>query len=192
MAIPEGFRQALSDLAGWWRAAGARGYVIGGIAASVYGRPRVTNDIDATVLLDEDQWDEFLIAGREFGFLPRVSDPIEFARRSRMLLAIHDPTGIPIDLALGLLPFEIEAAARARKVEIAGTQVPLISPEDLLVMKAVAGRPRDLADIEGVLDACPGLDLTAVRSRVAEFAGLLEDPEMLPRFDGAVGQKRFN
>jgi hypothetical protein len=44
---------ALRDLVAWFQDAPTPGMVIGGVAASLLGRPRVTRDIDALVLLDE-------------------------------------------------------------------------------------------------------------------------------------------
>ena len=62
------------------------GTVIGGVVASLLGRPRVTRDIDAMVLLDESEWEVFLAKGSTFGFIPRLSDPLPFAHRARVLL----------------------------------------------------------------------------------------------------------
>ncbi len=77
------------------------------------------------------------------------------------------------------LPFEEEALRRAETKTVGSIRVPLPRPEDLVVMKAVAHRPRDLEDIRGILDADPGVDREAVRARVAEFSALLEAPEIL-------------
>ena len=49
------------------RPCGTPGAIIGEIAASVLGRPRLTVDIDVLVLLEREEWPEFLAAGREFG-----------------------------------------------------------------------------------------------------------------------------
>jgi len=46
-------------------------------------------------------------------------------------------------------------------------------------MKAIAHRPRDMADIEAILDAQPQLDLRRVRRWVREFSTLLETPALL-------------
>jgi hypothetical protein len=57
---------ALRDLVAWLQATHVSGVVIGGVAASLLGRPRVTRDVDAVVLLDESHWDAFLAAGTQF------------------------------------------------------------------------------------------------------------------------------
>ncbi len=168
----------LPDLMAWWRSQGTRGIVIGGLAASLLGRPRVTRDVDALVLLAENQWPTFVEAGKEFGFLPRIADVLVFARESRVLLLRHEPTGIDVDVALGALPFEEEAVARAAKITIADVTIPLPTPEDLIIMKAVAGRDQDWLDIDGVLAAHPSLDVRRVRRWVRSFADALEMPEL--------------
>jgi len=79
---------------------------------------------------------------------------------------------------LGFLPFEQEAIARAITVDAGGVSLPLPTAEDLIVMKAVAHRARDLADIESILDAQPNLDLPRVRRWVRAFASTLDQPEL--------------
>jgi hypothetical protein len=154
------------------------GLVIGGLAVALLGRPRVTRDVDALVLLAEERWPAFLEAGSALGFVPRQPDTLAFAREARVLLVRHQATGIDVDVALGCLPFEKEAVARARVVQVAGVSVPLPTPEDLVIMKAVAHRSRDLLDIDGLLAAHPDLDLRRVRRWVRAFAEALETPEI--------------
>jgi len=85
---------------------------------------------------------------------------------------------VDVDVSLGCLPFEEEAVARASFVRLGGISIPLPTPEDLIIMKAVAHRDRDLADIDGLLDAHPDLDVARVRRWVRAFADALEMPEL--------------
>jgi hypothetical protein len=181
---------ALRDLVVWFQDAPTPGTVIGGVAASLLGRPRVTRDIDALVLLDESEWEAFLAKGAGFGFVPRLSDALTFARQARVLLVRHEASGIDIDIAFGALPFEEEAVARTVWHDVGGIRIPLPLPEDLLIMKAVAHRPRDMADIESILDAQPKLDLPRVRRWVREFSAALETPELLRDFNALVARRR--
>jgi hypothetical protein len=50
--------------------------------------------------------------------------------------------------------------------------------EDLIILKAVAHRPKDLLDIQGIAANHPGLDRGRVEHWVREFAGVLEMPEL--------------
>lgn len=180
---------ALHDLVTWLQAEQVSGIVIGGVAASLLGRPRVTRDVDALVLLDEGRWAEFLSAGARSGFVARRPDALPFARQTRVLLVRHEPTGIDPDIVFGALPFEEEAIARTISVPMGRIDLPLPAPEDLIVMKAIAHRPRDLADIESVLDAHPRLNLRRVRRWVREFSAVLEMPEILDDLETLLAQR---
>jgi Nucleotidyl transferase AbiEii toxin, Type IV TA system len=168
----------LPDLVRWWRAQDAPGVVIGGLAVALLGRPRMTRDIDALILLPEDRWPAFLTAAGAFGFVPRLPDALAFAHDARVLLLRHQSTGVDVDVAFGNLPFEEEAVARATAVRVAGVTVPLPTPEDLIIMKAVAHRERDLLDVEGLLAAHPDLDVRRVRRWVRAFADALDAPDL--------------
>jgi hypothetical protein len=63
--------------------------VVGGIAVALLGRPRFTRDIDVLVELEESRWPTILEAGRAFGIGARIDQPLEFARRSRVLRLRH-------------------------------------------------------------------------------------------------------
>lgn len=181
---------ALRDLAAWLKAAQVSGIVIGGVAASLLGRPRVTRDVDALVILEEDRWAGFLSSGRSFGFIPRRSDALAFARKARALLLRHEPSHIDIDIAFGALPFEVEAVTGAKSAMVAGVRIPLPAPEDLIIMKAVSHRPRDLVDIEAVLDAHPKMDVRRIRRWVRAFATSLETPDILADLNRLLAIRR--
>ena len=180
---------ALNDLIGWLNAASVPGAVIGGVAASFLGRPRATRDIDALVVLDQIQWTRFLDTSQAYGFRPRISDALAFAVQARVLLVRHEPSGIDVDVTFGALIFEQETVQRATLTDIAGIRVPLATPEDLVIMKAVAHRPRDLADIESILAARPALDLERVRRWVREFATVLQMPQLIDDLERIIAAR---
>lgn len=180
----------LASLGQWWKSQHVSGLVIGGLAVALLGRPRVTRDVDALVLLKEDRWPTFLKGGCAFGFLPRQPDVLAFAHQARVLLLRHQPSGIDVDVALGCLPFEEEAIARAKTVKVMGVPVPLPTPEDLIIMKAVAHRERDLLDIEGLLATHPDLDVRRVRRWVRAFAEALENQEIIDNLERLLRCRR--
>jgi hypothetical protein len=122
---------------------------IGGLANLQWGEPRLTRDLDLTVLAgwgnEEAAVDRILC-----GIQPRIEDARAFALENRVLL-LKSSCGIPVDLALGALPFEQSATTRAEDVSFAGTPLRVCSAEDLVVMKAFANRPLDWSDVEGIL-----------------------------------------
>jgi hypothetical protein len=150
---------ALHDLVAWFHDAHVQGMVIGGVAPSLLRRPRVTRDIDALLVLDEGEWATFLTKEVAHRFLPRISEALVFAQQARVLLVRHQTSRIDFDIALGLFPFEREAVAHAITRKLGRGTPP--TREDLIVMKALAHRSRDLVDIESILAAQPKLDYDA-------------------------------
>ncbi|MEW6406870.1 MAG: DUF6036 family nucleotidyltransferase, partial [Chloroflexota bacterium] len=123
-----------------------RGVIIGGIAVGFLGKPRLTEDVDAMFLLSTQEIPEFLAAAKQEDILPRIPDAEEFARKNRVLLLQHSPTETNIDISLGILPFEEEMVARGIVQSTSTLSIRLPTPEDLIIMKAIAHRPNDLED----------------------------------------------
>lgn len=156
-----------------------QGIIIGGVAASLLGRPRLTADVDAMILLDVSNVESFLHIAREEGLLPRISDVVSFARRNRVLLLNHQTSGINVDISLGILPFEYEAVERSQNLRLGQFSVFLPTPEDLIIQKAIAGRPKDIQDIQNVVASHPEIDRERIMFWVEQFADILERPQML-------------
>lgn len=155
-----------------------RGVIIGGVAASLLGRPRLTADADALLLLSVNDIPRLLqLAGVE-GLQPRLANVVEFARRNRVVLLQHVATGIGVDISLGLLPFEVETVERSVEHQVGAVRLRLPTPEDLIILKAVAHRPKDMLDIEAVVATQEHLDKKRIASWVQQFADLLEVPEI--------------
>ena len=85
---------------------------------------------------------------------------------------VHRKSRIPLDIVLAGPGLEEEFLQRARKLNLGGVVVPVISPEDLIVTKILAGRPKDIEDVRAILRArLKKLDLRRIRG----FLRLLED-----------------
>jgi len=156
-----------------------RGVIIGGIAASLLGTPRYTVDLDAVFLLGIDDVPQLLHEAANQGIEPRILNPIEFACKNRVLLLRHVASGTDIDLSLGMLPFEVEMVERSTVLEVSSLQLRLPTPEDLIIMKAVAHRPKDLADIQAIAGSHPDLDKERVRFWLKQFGEALDLPELV-------------
>lgn len=157
--------------------------IIGGIAVQRWGQPRLTRDVDLTVLLppggEEAALNEIAAA-----FPPRIEDAVAFALEHRVL-PVEAPGGSEADISLGLPGYEEHVIARAVGYDLGdGRAVRLCSAEDLLIHKALAARPQDVIDIEGIV-ARQGvaLDIAYVRQWLAELARLAADPEVTARFE---------
>ncbi|HJS18340.1 MAG TPA: DUF6036 family nucleotidyltransferase, partial [Anaerolineales bacterium] len=126
---------------------GERGVIIGGIASGFLGRPRLTVDLDAMFIASVQDTPKILNLAKEVGIEPRVENAMEFAKSSRVLLLQHTKSGINIDISLGILPFEEEVVERGILYDAGPVIIRLPTPEDLVILKAVAHRPKDLQDI---------------------------------------------
>jgi hypothetical protein len=190
--VPEGiareFESALAALTGWLDATRIPAMIIGGVAASVLGRPRFTRDIDALAILPESDWQSAFESAAQHGIVPRIGDALEFARRSRVLLMRHTGSGIDLDITFGGLPFEEVAVANSRLHDLGGVPVRLPRVEDLLVMKAIAHRPKDLEDIRGLLASHPKADIAAARRWIREFSIAAGMSDILEEFDRLLQQ----
>lgn len=155
-----------------------RGVIIGGVAVTVLGAPRFTADVDIVLLLSVSRLREILDVAEELDLTPRMEHAEQFARRNHVLLLRHDPSGIAVDVSLGMLPFEEELVARSTIHSIAGLQLRLPTPEDLIILKAVAHRPKDLMDIAEIAASHPELDRARVETWVRLFAEALEMPHL--------------
>jgi hypothetical protein len=187
--VPSSLLAALADLVKWLDATQMPSMIIGGVAASVLGQPRLTQDIDVLAIFPDANWAGAMAGAVRFGIVPRIDDALGFSRRSRVLLLRHTESGIDLDITFGGLSFEHAAVANSQAHSVGGVLLRLPRVEDLLVMKAIARRPKDLQDIQGLLAAHPDADVALVRKWVSEFAAALSTPDMLEEFDRLVTRR---
>lgn len=155
-----------------------QGVIIGGIAVSLLGKPRLTADVDAVILLSTEDIPKCLNVASELGLQPRIAQVEAFARKNRILLLRHEESGIDVDISLGALPFEIEMVERSVIFEIEMLRLQLPTPEDMIILKAVAHRPKDLLDIQEIVKIHPEIDRKRIEYWVTQFSEALEMPEI--------------
>jgi len=182
--------EAIEAALGWLENAGIARVIVGGVAASLYGRPRATRDVDIVAIADESRWANLVKSGERFGIWPRRADALDFAKTTRVLLLEHRPTSVEVDVSMAGMEFEIEMVASAQRLTLSGVEIPVARPDDILIMKCLALRPRDVADIEGILQVQEGLDLKRVRETLAQFSEILEKVDYVAEWDALV--KRSN
>jgi hypothetical protein len=111
--------------------------IIGGLAVQHWGEPRTTLDAGFTLVTGWREEDPFVTAILA-RFNSRIADAHAFALERRVLL-IEASNKVPVDIALGALPFETNMVERATPVEFApGLKLPCCTAEDLFFMKVFA------------------------------------------------------
>ncbi len=125
--------------------------IIGGLAVVRWGMPRVTQDVDFSLWAEFGKEEEFVDALLEH--LPgRVADARQFALESRVVLC-KASNGVALDFALAGFPFEEQVIGRASLFEFGpGVRLLTASAEDLIILKAFAGRDQDWADAQGIVE----------------------------------------
>jgi len=143
--------------------------VIGGQAVLIYGEPRLTRDIDITLGVGPERVQDLLSIAQSSGWRLLVEKPEDFAQRTFVLPLQDSVSGIRIDLIFSYSPYERQALDRVRGVSIGKANVRFAAAEDVIVLKIVAGRLRDLEDAGSILVKNQELDRGYIRRWLAEF-----------------------
>lgn len=163
-----------------------RWYVFGAQAVNAYGVPRLSADVDVTLQLVPDEPERFVSDMEAAGFAVRVDDP-DFVRRTRVMPFVHLATAMPLDVVLAGSGLEDEFLDRARELDVGGTTVPVIDPEDLIIAKILAGRPKDIEDARGLWRLRErDLDAGRVRRTLRLLEEALGQSDLLPCFDSVL------
>ena len=151
--------------------------VMGGIAVRFYGIPRATYDVDFTVAVEPDRLPELYLRVREKGYT--VPEPYEAGWidhvagmplvKARLYI---EGRGIDVDMFLAESPYQRQLLARRRQEHLDELPIWLVSAEDLILLKLLAGRPRDFADIGDILFTQGELDYDYLRHWAAQLVVL--------------------
>ena len=100
------------------------------------------------------------------------------------------PDQIALDISLGALPYEARVVERASPFEVEpGVTVTTCSAEDLLVLKAFAGRVQDWLDVEGIIvRQGSNVNRELVLDELRPLLDLKEDEEAEPRLVALFGK----
>lgn len=149
-------------------------YVMGGIAARTWGLPRSTFDVDLALSMDTEGVVSFCQGAERAGFsVPEIHlKGFTDTLRGMSKFSVQEagfPRPVEVDLFLVSTPYLREAFRRRREVEFEGRRMWMISPEDLVLHKLLAGRTKDFSDIDDILLIQGSLD----RAYLEKWAGAL-------------------
>lgn len=120
----------------------------GAIAVDYYRIPRATIDIDLNVFVPPEEGGQIVeVLGEEFVVSNPEALKSEIAERGQGMTYWGETR---IDLFFIASEFNEAMAARVREVPYLDATIPILSAEDIVVMKAVFDRTQDWADIEAV------------------------------------------
>jgi len=164
--------------------------ILGGLAVQYWGEPRTTRDVDIVAMVQPQYLGKFLEKAVN-RFTPRIKNAITFAKKSRVLL-LKATNDCPIDLSLGIPGYEESVIQRAIIVCFPNVRpLRLISAEDLIIHKCVAGRPRDLEDVECILIRQKGkVNVRYIKRWLKEFAPLVNEYDIILNFENILKKVR--
>lgn len=146
-------------------------YAFGGaLALAAWSEPRATADVDIILWVEAGELDLAIDLIRAAGVtLDRESARAQVADRG-MFAGMAG--FVRVDVFVPSIPFYAEAAQRRVATQIAGRDTWVHSAEVLSVFKLLFFRPKDLLDVERMLQIQgPSLDRTFVRSALVEMLG---------------------
>lgn len=130
--------------------------LIGGFAVSLIADERFTRDIDFTITFKPHQFNKFKNKLDESEY---EIDFIDFNSSDQypdfMRLKINN---ILVDLLIAQIDFQEEIISRAIEFKLLNKNIKVASPEDMIIMKLLADRPRDREDILSIINHHKNLD----------------------------------
>lgn len=140
----------------------------GAIALAWYRSPRATTDIDLNVTVHPKDMAPVLGAIEHLGVTVSAANKRAIARDGQARL---DWEGSYLDLFCATLDFHEQMAVRAHRVRFGPVEIPILSPEHLIVCKAIFNRPKDWVDIEEIVGWGTEVDAVEVLRWVDEMLG---------------------
>ncbi|MGA2797723.1 MAG: hypothetical protein ABSE63_09105 [Thermoguttaceae bacterium] len=131
--------------------------VMGGLAMSLWKYPRATRDVVLLIGIETRQLNKILLHLQALGFRPKHSPPIMPLGQLNIIQMLYEPSEAFMEVQIDLLLAETNYLRTALERRIS-TQLPDISIEtavltceDLILHKLLAGRLIDRADIAALL-----------------------------------------
>jgi len=149
--------------------------VIGGQAVLLYGEPRLTKDIDITLGIGLEGLEKVQQVVSTLNLKPLVSNVKDFVKETMVLPVSDEPSGIRVDFIFSFSAYEKQAIARAVGVRLGDQEVKFASLEDVVIHKVIAGRARDMEDIQSILLKNPSFDAPYVEKCLAEFDAAMSE-----------------
>ncbi len=162
---------------------GLRWYLFGAQAVVLHGRPRLTEDVDVTVELGSLSQPAFVREMQSAGFQLEQGIDEDFIAQTRVLPFTHT-SGVPLDIVLAGSGLETLIFDQVQPVALTeDLAVPVVAPEHLVVLKILAGRPKDIEDVRGILMQCGDeIDHDAIRELLGQLEEALDQSDLLTTF----------
>ncbi len=137
------------DLLRLFNAAKVRYLVVGGHAVMKYTEPRYTKDLDIWIEATPRNARAVFRSLRDFGHPLTDLTEADFAKKGTFYQMGRPPARVDILMSIPGLRFA-DAWRNRVKTDFEGVSAHVLSRDDLIANKRAAGRPQDLADVQGL------------------------------------------
>lgn len=155
--------------------------ILGGLAVGVLGEPRFTADLDLDLFVSKAEISTFLDKINQAKFKVNKTEALRTVESFGSFRCYCQ--GLQVDIILASSPIEDSALKRKKRISLFGKKMSFPSPEDLILLKLVPGRPKDLLDIESIVMRHYGkLDLKYLQRWIEEICEEAEDFRIAHQF----------
>ncbi len=158
-------------------------YAFGGaVALAAWSEPRATADVDVVI------WVEPPDVGRAVDLMEKAGVSVEresaLAEAAQRGMFVGRAGNVRVDVFVPSIPFYEEAMRRRVRTRVAGRETWVHSAETLAVFKMLFFRPKDILDVERMLQVRgAGFDRGFVRGALVE---MLDTDERIDKWDGSA------
>ncbi len=154
---------------------GAPYAIMGGMAVRLYGLPRATYDVDFVATIPRDRLAQLFIAADQRGFAIPDAQRTGWIDSVRSFAVIKfqsyaDQRSVDVDVFLVESPFQQSVLKRRQLVSVDGWDAWYVTAEDLILLKLLAGRKKDQADVADILLVQGQLDEAYLRDWAAKLS----------------------
>jgi len=161
--------------------------IIGGQAVLIYGRPRLTRDIDITLGVDTDKVTSIEQVCKTLRLRILAENPQDFAKDTKVLPTEEPDSKVRVDFIFSFTPYEAQAIKKANQLLMDDYPVKFASCEDVIIHKMVAGRAIDEEDVKSILAKNRDtIDFVYINKWLSEFGKIAGHEGILARFNSLL------
>ena len=159
--------------------------ILGGIAVGVLGEARFTSDLDLDIFISKEVVPEFLKKIQKAKFKVNFAEALKNVQTFGSFRFFCQE--LPVDVILASTELEKSALSRKKSLSLFNRKMSFPSPEDLILLKLIPGRPKDLLDVESiVIRHKEKLDLKYLHKWIQKICEEAEDFRILHQFNKLI------
>jgi hypothetical protein len=152
----KGLDDIVRDLVGLFEADDVPYALMGGLAVRIHALPRPTYDVDFTILLPRSELARLYQRVEALGYTVPAAQAAGWVDTVQGLPVVKlqvffAECAIDVDIFLAETAFQRHLLTRRQRHGAENLDAWFVSPEDLILLKLLAGRPKDLLDVSDIL-----------------------------------------